>query len=266
MQAILSPRINRILFRIVTICALAVLFGSLRTTKIDIGTAVTAVNPRAGTAARTAETIRYQDTNLELLATYRVIDGRLEATALPEHQRIWTLAFDTLPADALHLVRQLNIVTDGPARTLAMVHRSTTEHDSWILSVDLSESRDVLQRTLVHELAHLYTLGEDDLSSQRTNCAGVLIEIGCASSQSPLADFAERFWPGVAEPARYSSEQFVTQYAADSVHEDLAETFMSWVYADKADSTTIAAKYDWFATIDTFVSARTEIQAKLRVA
>lgn len=266
MPAKLNPSINRILFRIVMICAVAMLFGSLRTTPLDIGTAVTAVNPLAGTAARTAETIRYQDTNLELLAAYRVIDGRLDATALPEHQRIWTLALDTLPTDALHQVRQLNIVTDGPARTLAMVHRSTTERDSWILSVDPSESRDVLQRTMVHELAHLYTLGEDDLTSQRNNCAGVLIEIGCARSQSALADFAERFWPGVAEPARYSSELYVTQYAADSVHEDLAETFMSWVYADKADSHTIAAKYDWFANIDRFVTARTEIQAKLRVA
>jgi hypothetical protein len=266
MQAILNPRINRILFRIAAICALATLFGSLRTTKVDIGTAVTAVNPHAGAAARTAETIRYQDTNLELIAVYRVLDGQLDAAALPEHRAIWTLARDTLPADALRHIRQLNIVTDGPARTLAMVHRSTTERDSWILSIDPSESHDVLQHTLVHELAHLYTLGEDDLSSQRTNCAGVLIEIGCARQQSPLADYAERFWSTVAEPAHYSSAQFVTQYAADSVHEDLAETFMSWVYADKADSNTIAAKYRWFESIDTFVSARTEIQAKLRVA
>jgi hypothetical protein len=93
-----------------------------------------------------------------------------------------------------------------------------------------------------------------------------LIEIGCARSKSLLADYAERFWSGVAEPAHYSSTEFVTQYAADSVHEDLAETFMSWVYGDKADSNTIAAKYHWFESIDTFLTARTEIQAKLRAA
>lgn len=266
MQAKLNPRVTRILFRIVAICAVATLFGSMRTTKVEIGNALAVVNPQAATAARTAETIRYQDTNLELIAVYRVIDGQLDPAALPEYQRIWTLAEATLPADALSHIHQMNVVTDGPARTLAMVHRSTTERDAWILSIDPSESRDVLQHTLVHELAHLYTLGEADLTSQRTNCAGVLIEIGCARAASPLADYAKRFWPGVAEPARYSSAQFVTQYAADSVHEDLAETFMSWVYADKADSDTITAKYLWFESIDTFVTARTEIQAKLHVA
>jgi hypothetical protein len=266
MQAKLSLRINRILFRVLTICALATLLGSLRTTKVDIGTAATSISPRAGTAARNAETIRYQDTDLELIAVYRVIDGQLDAAALPEYRRIWTLAEDTLPADALRHIKQLNIVTDGPARTLAMVHRSTTEHDAWILSIDPSESHDTLQHTLVHELAHLYTLGEADLTSQRTNCAGELIEIGCARHQSLLADYAERFWAGVAEPARYSSTEFVTQYAADSVHEDLAETFMAWVYGDKADSNTISAKYFWFESVDTFVTARSEIQAKLRAA
>ena len=197
MQAKLSPRISRILVRTLTICAVATLFTSLRTTpKVNIGTAVTVSNPRAGAAARTAETVRYQDTKLELVEVYRVIDGELDAAALPEYRRIWTLAEDTLPAEALAHIRQLNIVTDGPARTLAMVHRSTNERDSWILSMDPAESHDVLQRTLVHELAHLYTLGEADLTSQRANCAGELIQIGCARPQSPLADYAERFWLG----------------------------------------------------------------------
>ncbi|MEO8695182.1 MAG: hypothetical protein ABI658_16775 [Acidimicrobiales bacterium] len=265
MQAKLNPRVNRILFGIVAICAVTGLFGSMRTTKVEIQTAVTAVNPQAGTA-RNAETIRYQDTNLELIAVYRVIDGQLDAAALPEYLRIWALAEETLPAEALAHIHQMNIVTDGPARTLGMVHRSTTERDSWILSIDPAESRDVLQHTLVHELAHLYTLAEGDLTSQRTNCAGVLIQIGCARTGSPLAEYAQRFWPATAEPARYSSDQFVSQYAADSVHEDLAETFMSWVYADNADSDTIGAKYLWFESIDNFVTARSEIQAKLRVA
>jgi hypothetical protein len=258
---------RRIVFRLLAVCAIATLFGSLRTTDVvDIGAAVTVLNPQAGTAARTAETIRYQDTDLELVATYRVTDGQLEATALPEYRRIWVLAEETLPADALGQIRQLNIVTDGPARTLAMVHRSTTERDSWILSIDPSESQNVLQRTLVHELAHLYTLSESDLTSQRTNCAGELIEIGCARTQSLLADYARHFWSGVVEPAGYVRGEFVTQYAADSVHEDLAETFMAWVYADEADAPTIAAKYQWFGEHDIFVAARAELRANLRLA
>lgn len=268
MRAKPSARIRGIVFRVLTIVVLVVVVASLRSSEVhlDIGTAVTAVGPRSGVAARTAEDIRYQDSNLELIAVYRVIDGHLEESALAEHRRIWTIAEATLPAVDLNQIRQLNIVTDGPARTLAMVHRSTTEHDSWILSVDFAESQDVLERTLIHELGHLYTLGEPDLTSQRTNCAGILLEIGCARTGSLLADYASRFWSGVSEPAAHSSDTFVTQYAAESVHEDLAETFLFWVYGDKAPSNTIAAKYRWFETTNTFVVAKAEIRTNLQMA
>ena len=268
MRAKPSARIRGFLFRVLTIVALVVLVASLRTSEVDldIGTAVTAVRPRSGVAARTAEDIRYQDNNLELIAVYRVVNGQLEGAALPEHRRIWEIAAATLPTAGLNQIRQLNIVTDGPARTLGMVHRSTTEHDSWILSVDPAESQDVLERTLVHELGHVFTLGEPDLTSLRSNCAGVLLEIGCARTGSLLADYATRFWAGVSEPAAYSGDTFVTQYAAESVHEDLAETFMFWVYGDKAPSSTIGAKYRWFDTVDNFVVAKAEIRAKLQMA
>jgi len=266
MRAKFTPRIRAILFRIVTVCAIATLFSSLRTTtKVDVGTAATAVQSRS-VAARTAETVHYQDGNLELLAVYRVTDGQLESTATPDYRRIWELAEATLPAEALAHIRQLNIVTDGPARTLAMVHRSTTEHDAWILSIDPAESHDVLERTLVHELAHIYTLDEADLTSQRTNCAGRLLEIGCARTGSLLADYADQFWAGLPEPAPYSESSFVTQYSAESAHEDLAETFMFWVYGDKPASSAIAAKYRWFDGQATFVTLRAEIRAKLQLA
>ena len=256
-------RLGRIVPRLVAVCALAAFFGSLRTANVDIGTATTAVNPRSGAAARNAENVHYQDSDLELLAVYRVVDGQLDRTAPAEHRRIWTLAETTLPTSARTQIRQLNVVTDGAARTLAMVHRSTTERDSWILSVDPAESDDVLERTLVHELAHLYTLGELDLSSQRANCGGRLLEIGCARADSLLADYADHFWSGVAEPASYRSQQFVTQYAAESVHEDLAETFLFWVYGDEPSSAAIEAKYDWFESKDDFVAARDDIRARL---
>ena len=80
-----------------------------------------------------------------------------------------------------------------------------------------------------------------------------------------MADYASQFWTGLPEPAPYSANAFVTQYASESVHEDLAETFMFWVYGDKPASSAIAAKYHWFDGIDTFVTARAEIRAKLEL-
>jgi hypothetical protein len=242
-----------------------VLVSSLRTAKVDIATAMTAVRPGSGVVARTAEDIRYQDSDLEVIAVYRIVDGHLDATATAGPRRIWAIAEATLPAEDLAYIHQLNLVTDGPAKTLGMVHRSTTEHDAWILSVDPAESHAVVERTLVHELAHIFTLDEADLTAQRTGCTGTLIEIGCARTGSALADYANRFWAGVAEPATFSSDSFVTQYAADSVHEDLAETFMAWVYGDNAGSSTIAAKYRWFDGRDNLVIAKAEIRANLQL-
>jgi hypothetical protein len=258
-----SPNFGRIVFRIAAGCALVSLVVSLRTVRVEIGTAATAVHPRSGAAARNAEAVHYNDTALELLAVYRVLDGQLEAGVPAEHARLWTIAEATLPASARQQIRQLNVVTDGTARTLAMVHRSTTEHDAWILSIDPAESDEVLQRTLVHELAHLFTLGEKDLTAQRTNCNGRLIEIGCAQRDSLLASYADEFWAGRPEPERYRSSEFVTQYAAESVHEDLAETFMFWVYGEDPASPSIAAKYEWFSAHDVFVAARDDVRFRL---
>jgi hypothetical protein len=262
MAAQSSPNFGRIVLRIVAACALVSLVASLRTVDVEIGNAVTAVNPRSGAAART-EAIHYEDSSLELVAVYRAFDGRLETGAPPEHLHLWMLVEETLPASARQQIRQLNVVTDGGARTLAMVHRSTNERDAWILSIDPAESDEVLERTLVHELAHLLTLGEAELTSQRTNCAGRLIQIGCAKRGSMLESYADAFWADRPEPDRYRAGQFVTQYAAENVHEDLAETFMFWVYGERASSPTIAAKYEWFEAHDVFVAARAEMSSRL---
>jgi hypothetical protein len=258
MAAKSSPKLGRIVLRIIAGCALVSLVGSLRSVEVDIGTAVTAVHSRSG-AARTAEAVRYDDNGLELLAVYRPVDGGLDPGAPAEHRHLWALVDETLPADAANQIRQLNVVTDGRARTLAMVHRSTTERDTWILSVDPAESDDVLRRTLVHELAHLLTLRESELSSQRANCNGRLIEIGCAKRGSLLESYAESFWADRPEPDRTHTADYVTQYASESVHEDLAETFLFWVYDERPSSSTIAAKYEWFAQHRVFVDARNQI-------
>jgi hypothetical protein len=97
------------------------------------------------------------------------------------------------------------------------------------------------------------------LSSQRANCSGRLIEIGCAKRGSLLESYAESFWADRPEPDRAHTAEYVTQYAAESVHEDLAETFLFWVYGERPSSPAIAAKYEWFAQHRVFVDARNQI-------
>lgn len=231
--------------------------GTSPSAVVDIGTAATAHHSRSGGAARTTEAVRYADADLQLVAAHRITDGQpASPDALSTRDRaVWDVVHQVLPPAYLARIHQLNIATDGRGGTLAMVHRSTTTRDAWILTIDPAEDDAVLRPTVVHELGHVLTLGNADLDPRRENCGGVLIEIGCATSGSTLAEFAKRFWTGVAEPAS-PGRGFVSDYAATSVHEDLAETFMTWVEGNTPNDDTVAAKF-------AFLASRTELaQAK----
>lgn len=216
-------------------------------------------------AARATEPVRYDGTALALVASYPVRDGHLAApTAEARHGELWALVLATLPDDAVALVRQLNVVTDGHDATLAMVHRSSIDATTWVLSIDPAERDDVIVSTLVHEYAHMLTLRRDDLSSAAStseSCAGVRMAIGCARPGSILADWYTRFWAtNQAPPGR----QFVSDYAATNPHEDLAESFLAWVLDEVEDpSPAIQARYDALASHRELVTARDAIRAKL---
>lgn len=223
---------------------------------------------RGEQAARSTEDVRYDDQQLTLLASYPVADGALEGAAAPDRDTaLWALVSATLPDAGVAGIRQLNVVTDGRDGTLGMVHRSSVDPHAWVLSLDPSEDDDTLVETLVHEYAHMLTLRPEDLASRaaaKSGCDGERIEIGCALSGSALAAWKDTFWFGVDEPASAEARAFVTTYAATSVHEDLAESFMAWVLDDvKRPSPTVEAKFAFFADRAEFVVARDEIREKL---
>ncbi len=230
-----------------------------------IGTAISAVRSDSQ-PARATEAVRYDDRSLVLLASYAAAGGRLAEPPAGRHNELWALATATLPDDAVQRIRQLNVVTDGRNGTLAMVHRSSLDTSTWVLSMDPAEEDDVIVSTLIHEYAHMLTLRSDDLRSaaaSRNGCDGVRIEIGCARTGSVLADWHDAFWAGVEEPARADS-RFVSQYAATNVHEDLAESFLSWVMDDVARPTPgVEARFAFFQARPELVEARAAILAKI---
>lgn len=233
---------------------------------VVIGSAIQSHDASRSAAAQHAEHVPYDDLDLELVAAYLVHDGQLiDAAGAPSHHLdTWAQVERTLPADAVKKISQLNIITDGPHGTLAMVHRSGIDDDRWILSIDVAESTEVLTTTLVHEYAHMLTLRAPDLSTEPDVCDGVALTIGCASPGSTLALWAERFWPGVTEPATPDSSQFVSEYAASSVHEDLAETFLTYVAGDLATLTpAIEAKLTFFDAFPELVEGAAAIRANI---
>lgn len=237
---------------------------------VEIGVGKQVLSPRSG-AARVTEVVRYDDSDLTLAASYPVIDGELQLPAdpgddTPDPRPVWATVSALLPPDASERIRQLNLVSDGQAGTLAMVHRSLSEPDTWVLSVDYVETGAVLQRTIVHELAHLYTLGPDDVSGSRSGCSQMLLTVGCVRKGSILARYGDQFWHGRSEPAAFRPGQFVSQYAASSVHEDLAETFMAWVFGDALDGPALGARADFLAAEPTLAAARDWVRAALAQA
>ena len=236
--------------------------------RTDIGTAVVATRTEGGYAARNTEKVRYSEDTLQLLASYRVADGRV-VDASEADLAVWRKVQRVLPDDALVAIRQLNVVTDGAANTLAMVHRSTVDPRAWVLSVDRADLDDGLTATLVHEYAHLLSLDPAHLRAHGAakTCSGRDLQIGCALAGSELGRFADRFWSGVPEPAAFDRARFVSEYAASSVHEDFAESFMTWVLGSTVRKGTVAAeKVAFFDGEPTYVAAKAAVRAKTSAA
>jgi hypothetical protein len=233
---------------------------------VEVGDARQAVSRSADAAARHTEAVSYDDDDLALVASYVAADGHLTEDASPPHRRLWSLAEAVLPSEELRRIRQLNVVTDGPNGTLGMVHRSAVATDQWVLSLDPAEADDVLDETLVHELAHLLTLRRGDLDAHAEDCDGTRLAIGCATAGSALAEWAVDFWADPTTAAPYRSDDFVSEYAATAVHEDLAETFLAYVLEDVPRSPAIAAKLGFFDEHPDLAAVATEVRARLRSA
>jgi hypothetical protein len=126
---------------------------------------------------------------------------------------------------------------------------------SWTLSLADNPDPGVRDATIIHELGHLITLKPGQLTAAVTaeaerNCTTYFTGEGCAVSGSVFDVFVREFWgelstydihPEQAQD-RYSADSsaFVTGYAATNPGEDIAETFVFFVYQPEPVGDTIA--------------------------
>lgn len=122
------------------------------------------------------------------------------------------------------------------------------EDGLWSLTVNLDQNDDRgdLIATLIHEYAHLLTLdwSQVDIDTPESECDTLALEEGCTYRHSTLDRFYEKFWKpyGSSAPAddnadedvtwefyQQHEEDFVDEYAATNVVEDIAESFMTYV-------------------------------------
>ena len=170
---------------------------------------------------------------------------------------------------------------DAPdSDTLASVYPVTDEY--WALSVNLATSNDrpELIATLIHEYAHLLTLDASQVDPSVGTCVTLELDEGCADPDSTIEAFNKRFWAtyGSDAPDAGNSDSdvawefyleheddFVSDYAATNVVEDVAESFTTFVVepASAQDGdTVISQKLAFFAGYPEYEAIRERLRAE----
>jgi len=190
---------------------------------------------------------------------------------LATQKRIWHYASALLPPDQLEKwIDRFEIFTDGSYNKMAWVDFDKTDRKHWTLGIDFIDTGNSVDftYTLVHELGHLITMNTDQIPftefssgwyQNPTTCPQLNTPEGCTKPESYINQFYQQFWkpdfeewrktverPHVNSPEEYDAlvqkfyeghtDQFVREYAATNIYEDLAESFMNFVLEPKSDS------------------------------
>lgn len=194
------------------------------------------------------------------------------------HCQIWNFFTGLIPYEERAALAEFSIVTDGQDNLLATVSQTYNDPERWALEVDILDSGDKrnLTYTLIHEYAHLLTLGpsqvtpslpifenpdnEDIYYQEASACPYYFPGEGCAQPDAYLNQFFNRFWADMHaewqdvnliedDDAYYEAldefyykyeDHFVTHYAATSPEEDIAESFAFFVLSPRPAGDTIA--------------------------
>ena len=131
------------------------------------------------------------------------------------HQEIWDYFITLIPAEKRNLLAEFSIVTDGDGNLLAAVSQTLYDPALWVLEVDIHDSADRLNLTytLIHEYAHLLTLGPDQVSpsksifnnpddddiyyNEASGCPDYFPGEGCSISNSYINVFFNKFWADI---------------------------------------------------------------------
>lgn len=214
------------------------------------------------------------------------------------HQQIWEYFVTLIPSDERIGLEEFMIVTDGESNGLAAVTQTAYDPSLWSLEVDIVDSSGKLNLTytLIHEYAHLLTLGpeqvtpseavfnnpdDDDIYyNEVSDCPDYFPGEGCSQPNSYINAFFNRFWADIHEEWQdinliedddtyyealddfyYKYEnQFVTDYASTNPEEDIAEAFTFFVLSPRPNGDTIAEeKILFFYEYPELVQLRDEI-------
>lgn len=194
------------------------------------------------------------------------------AAAWAEIERVFT------PRVAATRISSFEVGDDASSDTMAWVSRDVVP-EYWTFAVNLAyaDDDDLRLATLVHEYAHVLSLGPDSVDSFTDTCDTMWTGQGCLLPETALSAFSDRFWGAYADApagdnedadiadAFYAAHEddFVDAYAATNVAEDFAESFMTYVQEDEpAGDGVVADKLRFFDEYPPYVLIRERLRAE----
>ncbi|MAT42202.1 MAG: hypothetical protein CL609_07665 [Anaerolineaceae bacterium] len=205
-------------------------------------------------------------------------NAEISAETLAQHQQLWSYFARLIPAKDRTMVSMFAISSDGPDETMAWVE-PINENDlsSWMLVLDPADAAkpEELTFTLIHEYGHLLTLNQNQIIVGAASCSTYEPQEGCSYENAYVNAYYERFWTELlpeildieteedddryydALDAFYQKyeDQFVSDYAATNLEEDMAESWAYFVLNQRPEGDSIAEQkilffYDYPELVD----------------
>lgn len=228
-------------------------------------------------------------------------ENRAYQDDMARHEALWSRFANLIPQEQRSMVYEFVVFTDGPGGTMAAVEPDPGDPDRWSLAVDIADADDQAEftATLIHEFGHLLTLNERQVppdtqlalepdnealyEEAAASCLTYFPGEGCSEPESYINAFFVQFWDGIYEDwmavnaeededlyyeqldAFYQDhqDQFVTDYAATTPEEDIAESWTAFVLQPRPAGDTIAEeKILFFYAYPELVKLRAELAAR----
>ncbi len=220
------------------------------------------------------------DDDFRVTEVYEVgADGILSPSPSAEAAAVWAeIERVFTPRVAATRISRLEVGDDPSSDTLAWVARDTApEYWTFAANVAYSDDDELWLGTLVHEYAHVLSLGPDSVDSYTDTCDTIWTGQGCLLPETALLAFSDRFWSAYTDApdadnvdvdvadAFYAAHEddFVDAYAATNVAEDFAESFTAYVMEDEpTDGGVVADKLRFFREYPPYVLIRERLRAE----
>ena len=200
--------------------------------------------------------------DLSGVTMYEIIDGEPQGTLNAQEREVWNLYVDLVGTSFISQYMNVYETYDDPQDdTYAYVAQDLDDPQYWAMGANLSAfypdgelDRAEAVRTHIHEFAHILTLNTSQLDATVSgdSCGLYQLEEGCTKSNSYIYQFQQDFWAGLEGwPGDEASaddiydfydrnqDQFVTDYAATNLAEDIAESFTAFVINERPEGSEI---------------------------